>query len=67
MKYGGGNVDLLSYLPRNHLCVYRTQIIVYLFLCLLNNVQVNNAGCMVNQYTLNEDGLEVNFVTNTLG
>ena len=28
---------------------------------------VNNAGCMVNQRTVTEDGLEVNFATNTLG
>lgn len=28
--------------------------------------QVNNAGCMVNTRTLNSDGLEVNFATNTL-
>jgi len=28
---------------------------------------VNNAGCMVNQRTLTDDGLEVNFATNTLG
>jgi dehydrogenase/reductase SDR family protein 12 len=31
------------------------------------DVLVNNAGCMVNEYTINEDGLEANFATNTLG
>ena len=31
------------------------------------NVLINNAGCMVNQRTLTEDGLEKNFATNTLG
>lgn len=29
--------------------------------------QVNNAGCMVNQRDLTEEGLEKNFATNTLG
>ena len=29
--------------------------------------QVNNAGCMVLERELTEDGLERNFVTNTLG
>lgn len=29
--------------------------------------QVNNAGCMVNQRELTDDGLEKNFATNTLG
>uniref|UniRef100_A0A8C6LLA7 Dehydrogenase/reductase 12 n=1 Tax=Nothobranchius furzeri TaxID=105023 RepID=A0A8C6LLA7_NOTFU len=29
--------------------------------------QVNNAGCMVNQRELTEEGLEKNFATNTLG
>lgn len=29
--------------------------------------QINNAGCMVNQRELTEDGLEKNFATNTLG
>ncbi|BHF73026.1 Dehydrogenase/reductase SDR member 12 [Sparganum proliferum] len=28
---------------------------------------INNAGCMVNKRSLNGDGLEVNFATNTLG
>ncbi|ELT98831.1 hypothetical protein CAPTEDRAFT_161927 [Capitella teleta] len=31
------------------------------------NVLVNNAGCMVNQRELTEDGFEKNFATNTLG
>ncbi|XP_069035163.1 dehydrogenase/reductase SDR family member 12 [Lepisosteus oculatus] len=31
------------------------------------HVLVNNAGCMVNQRELTEDGLEKNFATNTLG
>ncbi|KAK4832933.1 hypothetical protein QYF61_026576 [Mycteria americana] len=31
------------------------------------NVLVNNAGCMVNNRELTEDGLEKNFATNTLG
>ncbi|KAL2103134.1 hypothetical protein ACEWY4_000002 [Coilia grayii] len=31
------------------------------------DVLVNNAGCMVNQRELIEDGLEKNFATNTLG
>ncbi len=31
------------------------------------NVQVNNAGAMINQRELTEDGLERNFATNTLG
>ncbi|KAK2719813.1 dehydrogenase/reductase SDR family member 12-like isoform X2 [Artemia franciscana] len=31
------------------------------------NVLVNNAGCMVNTREINEDGLEANFATNTLG
>uniref|UniRef100_A0AAY4D4Q5 Dehydrogenase/reductase (SDR family) member 12 n=1 Tax=Denticeps clupeoides TaxID=299321 RepID=A0AAY4D4Q5_9TELE len=31
------------------------------------DVLVNNAGCMVNQRQLTEDGLEKNFATNTLG
>jgi len=31
------------------------------------NVLINNAGCMVNQRTLTEDGFEKNFATNTLG
>ncbi|XP_059936067.1 dehydrogenase/reductase SDR family member 12 isoform X3 [Mesoplodon densirostris] len=29
--------------------------------------QINNAGCMVNERELTEDGLEKNFATNTLG
>ena len=29
--------------------------------------QVNNAGCMVLERELTEDGLETNFATNTLG
>ena len=29
--------------------------------------QVNNASCLVNQYTLNDDGFETNFATNSLG
>lgn len=31
------------------------------------NVLVNNAGCMVNTRTVTDDGLEVNFATNTMG
>ncbi|XP_059936065.1 dehydrogenase/reductase SDR family member 12 isoform X1 [Mesoplodon densirostris] len=31
------------------------------------NVLINNAGCMVNERELTEDGLEKNFATNTLG
>lgn len=31
------------------------------------NALVNNAGCMVNERELTEDGLEKNFATNTLG
>ncbi|EDO48057.1 predicted protein [Nematostella vectensis] len=31
------------------------------------HVLVNNAGCMVNTRTITEDGLEMNFATNTLG
>ncbi|CAB4031625.1 Hypothetical predicted protein [Paramuricea clavata] len=31
------------------------------------NVLVNNAGCMVNERVVSEDGLEKNFATNTLG
>ncbi|XP_062423036.1 dehydrogenase/reductase SDR family member 12 isoform X2 [Rhea pennata] len=31
------------------------------------DVLINNAGCMVNQRELTEDGLEKNFATNTLG
>ena len=31
------------------------------------HVLVNNAGCMVNDRTVSEDGLEKNFATNTLG
>uniref|UniRef100_A0A8B9Q302 Dehydrogenase/reductase SDR family member 12 n=1 Tax=Apteryx owenii TaxID=8824 RepID=A0A8B9Q302_APTOW len=31
------------------------------------NVLINNAGCMVNQRELTEDGLEKNFAMNTLG
>ncbi|XP_057223382.1 dehydrogenase/reductase SDR family member 12 isoform X1 [Malurus melanocephalus] len=31
------------------------------------NVLINNAGCMVNNRELTEDGLEKNFATNTLG
>ncbi|KAB7505097.1 Dehydrogenase/reductase SDR family member 12 [Armadillidium nasatum] len=31
------------------------------------NVLVNNAGCMINQKELTEEGLEKNFATNTLG
>ncbi|XP_069737916.1 dehydrogenase/reductase SDR family member 12 isoform X1 [Phaenicophaeus curvirostris] len=31
------------------------------------NVLINNAGCMVNNRELTEDGLERNFATNTLG
>ena len=29
--------------------------------------QINNAGCMVNQRELTDEGLEKNFATNTLG
>lgn len=29
--------------------------------------QINNAGCMVNQRELTEEGVEKNFATNTLG
>ena len=28
---------------------------------------MNNAGCMVNERTVSDDGLEKNFATNTLG
>ena len=31
------------------------------------HVLINNAGCMINQRILTEEGLEKNFVTNTLG
>jgi len=31
------------------------------------NVLINNAGCMVNERTITESGLEKNFATNTLG
>ncbi|XP_061782150.1 dehydrogenase/reductase SDR family member 12 isoform X3 [Nerophis lumbriciformis] len=31
------------------------------------NVLINNAGCMVNQREVTEEGLEKNFATNTLG
>lgn len=31
------------------------------------NCLVNNAGCMVNERTVSDDGLEKNFATNTLG
>uniref|UniRef100_A0A8D0DIP1 Uncharacterized protein n=1 Tax=Salvator merianae TaxID=96440 RepID=A0A8D0DIP1_SALMN len=31
------------------------------------NVLVNNAGCMINEREVTEDGLEKNFATNTLG
>lgn len=31
------------------------------------NVLINNAGCMVNQKELTEEGIEKNFATNTLG
>jgi len=31
------------------------------------NVLMNNAGCMVNTRTLNSEGMEVNFATNSLG
>ena len=31
------------------------------------NVLINNAGCMVNERTVTEEGLEKNFATNTLG
>ncbi|MBN3305490.1 DHR12 reductase, partial [Amia calva] len=31
------------------------------------NVLINNAGCMVNQRQMTEDGLEMNFATNALG
>ncbi|XP_062312467.1 dehydrogenase/reductase SDR family member 12 [Osmerus eperlanus] len=31
------------------------------------NVLINNAGCMVNQRELTEEGIEKNFATNTLG
>ncbi|XP_029580697.1 dehydrogenase/reductase SDR family member 12 [Salmo trutta] len=31
------------------------------------NVLINNAGCMVNKREVNDDGLEKNFATNTLG
>ena len=31
------------------------------------NVLINNAGCMVNERTITEDGFEKNFATNTLG
>ncbi|XP_072301363.1 dehydrogenase/reductase SDR family member 12 [Eucyclogobius newberryi] len=31
------------------------------------HVLINNAGCMINQRELTEDGLEKNFATNTLG
>lgn len=30
-------------------------------------LQINNAGCMVTNRELTEDGLEKNFATNTLG
>ena len=31
------------------------------------DVLINNAGCMVNQRILTQDGFEKNFATNTLG
>lgn len=31
------------------------------------DLQINNAGCMVNTRELTEEGLEKNFATNTLG
>ena len=36
----------------------------YFILC---NLKINNAGCMVNQRELTEEGLEKNFATNALG
>lgn len=31
------------------------------------NLKINNAGCMVNEKKMTEDGIDVNFATNTLG
>jgi dehydrogenase/reductase SDR family protein 12 len=31
------------------------------------HVLINNAGCMINQRELTEEGIEKNFATNTLG
>lgn len=39
--------------------------IVVLITCRVR--QINNAGCMVNQRELTEEGVEKNFATNTLG
>ena len=34
---------------------------------ILRKLKINNAGCMVNQRELTEEGLEKNFATNALG
>ncbi|KAG7220329.1 hypothetical protein INR49_010163 [Caranx melampygus] len=43
----------------------QTHILVFIVICHAH--QINNAGCMVNQRELTEEGLEKNFATNTLG
>ena len=59
--------------PRLHILDLSKSSSVHLFASQFKNevsqlyCLVNNAGCMVNTRTVNEDGLEMNFATNTLG
>lgn len=47
------------------ICNTRTSLNNHWITCRVH--QINNAGCMVNQRELTEEGLEKNFATNTLG
>ena len=47
-------------------CVF-VSVCMYFYVCLYSTLQVNNAGCMVHERQHQEDGLEVNFATNTVG
>uniref|UniRef100_A0A672RD72 Dehydrogenase/reductase SDR family member 12-like n=1 Tax=Sinocyclocheilus grahami TaxID=75366 RepID=A0A672RD72_SINGR len=48
-----------------HFCSYRPSCLLRVGCSAFSTI--NNAGCMVNQRELTEDGLEKNFATNTLG
>lgn len=48
------------------LCISNRQALALVLIEFLS-YQVNNAGCMVNQREVTEEGLEKNFATNTLG
>ena len=59
LTFGRSSVTA-AYLCRNSVAMNEEVHYIYY-------IQVNNAGCMVNERTVTSDGLEMNFATNTLG